>query len=324
VDCILHYGLSTASSRGGYGEHPVYSLLEKEICKTFDSEKALLLPSGFMGMAVLLQVDGTSKDHLFIDSDAHFSVWDAATAANKPITPFRHLNSGNLLEKIQLELLPSEIPVVVSDGVFPISGEIAPLPEYLEILKTYNGRIYLDDAHGMGALGIHGRGILDYFNIQSDICQVSGTLSKAFGGYGGIITGSSKRIDHMEKNSSICAGASPPAIVTAAASAKALSIARENPQLRENLWANVKQARTGLNSLGWDLPNTPVPILCLPQHKKHNPERLREQLFERGIAVPHVRGYTSTPPGGALRIAIFATHTADQIDRLVVTLGALL
>ncbi|MEI8133422.1 MAG: aminotransferase class I/II-fold pyridoxal phosphate-dependent enzyme, partial [Leptolinea sp.] len=155
VDCIRQYGLSTASSRGGYGEHPVYSMLEKEICKTFDTEKALLLPSGYMGMAVLIQVDGTDSDHLFIDSDAHFSVWDAATAAIKPITPFRHLNPDSLLKKIQIELLHGEIPVVISDGVFPISGEIAPLPEYLEILKAYNGRIYLDDAHGMGVLGDH-------------------------------------------------------------------------------------------------------------------------------------------------------------------------
>jgi len=324
VDCIQRYGLSTASSRGGYGEHPVYSMLEKEICKTFDTEKALLLPSGYMGMSVLIQVDGTPKDHLFIDSDAHFSVWDAVTAANKPITLFRHLNPASLLEKIKIELLPGEIPVVVSDGVFPISGEIAPLPEYLEILKAYNGRIYLDDAHGMGVLGNHGRGILDYFNIHLENCSVAGTLSKALGGYGGIITGAAKWIDHLEKNSSICAGASPPAIVTAAASARALSIARENPQLRENLWANVKQARTGLNSLGWDLPDTPVPILCLPQHKKHNLERLREQLFEKGFAIPHVRGYTSTPPGGALRIAIFANHTAEQIDRLISTLNGLM
>jgi 8-amino-7-oxononanoate synthase len=324
ADCLQQYGFSTATSRGGYGEHPVYALLEKEICSYFGTEKALLLPSGYMGMSVLIQVEGLPDDHLFIDSDAHYSVWDAATSSNKPVTAFHHIDPESLQEKIRAELLAGEIPVVISDAVFPISGEIAPLLDYLEIVKPYIGRIYLDDAHGMGVLGNHGRGILDYFNIEQENCRVSGTLSKALGGFGGIITGKSKWIDHLEQNSSICAGASPPAIITAAASAKALSIARENPHLRENLWTNVKQARAGFNNLGWNLPDTLVPILCLPQHKKHNLERLREQLFEQGIAVTHVRSYTSTPPGGALRIALFATHTAEQIDHLVATLGALL
>ena len=323
-DCMLQYGYLTATSRGGYGEHPVYGLLEKEICAYFNSEKSLLLPSGYMGMSILTQVEGTSVDHLFIDSKAHYSVWDAVTFSHKPVTPFHHLIPESLQKKIKEELLPGEIPVVISDAVFPVSGEIAPLPEYLTILQPYDGRIYLDDAHGMGVLGPHGRGILDHFGIETGICQVSGTLSKALGGYGGIITGESEWIDRLEKNSGLCAGASPPPIVTAAASAKALSIARETPRLRENLWANVKQARAGFNSLGWDMEDTPVPILCLPQHRKHNLERLREQLFEKGISVTHVRSYTSTPPGGALRIAVFATHTAEQIDRLLTSVGSLI
>lgn len=323
-DCLARYGFSTATSRGGYGEHPIYILLEKEICAYFNIEKSITLPSGYMGMSILIQAEGTSADHLFIDSNAHYSIWDAVTFSHKPVTPFHHLNPESLRKKIQEELLPREIPVVISDAVFPVSGEIAPLPEYLSTLQPFGGRIYLDDAHGMGVLGEHGRGILDYFGIDAINCKVSGTLSKALGGYGGIITGESDWIDHLEKNSGLCAGASPPPIVTAAASAKALSIARGNPQLRDQLWANVKQARASFNRLGWELEDTPVPILCLPQHRKHNLELLREQLFEKGIAVTHVRSYTSTPPGGALRIAIFATHTADQIDRLVTTLGSLI
>jgi 7-keto-8-aminopelargonate synthetase-like enzyme len=165
---------------------------------------------------------------------------------------------------------------------------------------------------------------MDHFNIKSENCRVCGTLSKALGGYGGIICGNAKWIDHLEQNSSLCVGASPPALVTAAASAKALSIARESPQIRERLWDNVKQARQCFNNLGWELEETPIPIICLRQHKKHNLAWLREQLFNQGIAVTHVRSYTSTPPGGALRIAIFADHTGKQIDRLITSLAALL
>ena len=143
------------------------TLLEKEICAYFNTEKSLLLPSGYMGMSILIQSEGTSRDHLFIDSDAHYSVWDAVTSSHKPVTPFHHLNPESLQRKITEELLPDEIPVVISDAVFPVSGEIAPLPEYLKVLQPYDGRIYLDDAHGMGVLGEHGRGILDYFGIDA-------------------------------------------------------------------------------------------------------------------------------------------------------------
>jgi 8-amino-7-oxononanoate synthase len=323
-DCLNRYGLSTATSRGGYGEHPVYLDLEGEICTYFQTEKALLLPSGYMGLSVFLQADGSPNDHIFIDSYAHFSAWDAVLGAHKSFTPFHHQTPDSLQEKIHTELLPGEIPVIISDAVFPISGEIAPLPDYLQVIQPYGGRIYLDDAHGMGVLGNSGRGILDFFDIQPENYKVCGTLSKALGGAGGIIPGDAGWIDRLEQNSSICAGASPPLIVAAAASAKALEIARKNPQIREQLWANVRQARAGFNSLGWELEDSPVPILCLPQQKKHNLELLREQLFGMGIAVTHVRSYTSTPAGGALRIAIFATHTPEQIDRLISSFGGLL
>lgn len=220
-------------------------------------------------------------------------------------------------KKSKQNCFPGEHPLVISDGVFPISGEIVPLPDYLDVLKPYAGRIFLDDAHGMGVLGEHGRGILDYFTIQSDSIKVCGTLAKALGGYGGIVTGPADWIDMVEQNSGVCIGASPPPLVTAAASAKALEIARENPELRKQLWVNVKQTRDGLRRLGWELEDTPVPIICLLALNGQNLERMQSRLFQQGFAVAHVRSYTSTPPGGALRVAISSGHCAEQIERLI-------
>ncbi|GAP22018.1 7-keto-8-aminopelargonate synthetase [Leptolinea tardivitalis] len=320
ADTLARYGLSTATSRGGFGEHPVYHWLEQEACAYFNTEKALFFPSGYMGMSVLVQTNGSGSDHIFIDSAAHYSLWDAALAANKTITPFHHVNPGHLEEIIRSEILPDEHPLVISDAVFPISGEIAPLPDYLKIIEPFNGRIFLDDAHGVGVLGENGRGILEYFNIQSDRVKTCGTLAKALGGYGGIIAGPGDWIDEMDQNSSICIGASPPPLVTAAASARALTIARENPRLRRQLWANVKQARDGLRSLGWELDDTPVPIICLPSLQGQNLASVQKQLFAQGFAVAYVRSYSSTPAGGALRVAVCAQHTSDQINRLVDTM----
>ncbi len=316
-DALQKYGLSTAASRGGFGEHPVYSELEKQVSLYFDAEKALFFPSGYMGMGILLQTDTTSADHIFIDSGAHYSLWDAAQASTKITTVFRHRSPQDLAEKIREELQPGERPLVISDAVFPVSGEITPLPDYLSIIEPYHGRVFLDDAHGVGVLGEHGRGILDYFNLTAENVKTSGTLAKALGGYGGIITGPAEWIDTVDQNSGVLTGASPLPLVTAAASAKALETARTNPALRGQLHANVKQARDGLRAIGWELEDTPVPIICLPARKGFSPGIVCGRLFEQGIAVDRVRNYTSTPSGGALRVAVCALHSPEQIARLV-------
>ncbi|HEY9075817.1 MAG TPA: pyridoxal phosphate-dependent aminotransferase family protein [Anaerolineaceae bacterium] len=316
VAAIQRYGISTATSRGGYGEHPVYDSLRQSACDFFAAEEMITFPSGYMGMTVLTQATGLLYDHIFIDSWAHYSLWDAAQATNKPITPFHHRNPQHLADLLRHELHPGERPLVVSDGVFPISGEIAPLPAYLEAITPYGGQVYLDDAHAVGVLGIHGRGTPDFYGIQDSRCRTSGTLAKALGGYGGIIWGEKAWVNEVERNSRVCAGSSPPPLPIAAASASALTLAR-NPALREQLWKNVAQARQGCRDLGWAIEDTPVPILCLSGRPEIDLGTVKANLFEQGIAVAHVRSYTSTPPGGALRVAIFATHTSEQIDHLL-------
>jgi 8-amino-7-oxononanoate synthase len=320
---LSQYGFSTATSRGGYGEHPVYNLLEQEACAFFGAEKVLYFASGYLGISVLTQSTGNRFNHIFIDSSAHFSLWDAAYATNMPITAFHHVRPQSLAEKLQNELHPKERPLVLSDGVFPVSGEIAPLPEYLSLVKPYQGLVYLDDAHAVGVLGKGGRGTPEYYEINDESCSTTATLAKALGGFGGLIWGKAGWVEALDRASRICAGASPPPLVVAAASASALVVARTIPELRTRLWANVAQARAGFRSLGWEIAETPIPILCLEGRSGVSLERIKKGLFERDIAVEIVRSYTSTPAGGAIRIAIFATHSDEQIDRLIRATGQL-
>ena len=321
AEAARRYGISTATSRGGYGEHPLYAELEGEARAFFGAEKVLYFPSGYQGMAVLTQATGGAFEHIFIDLSAHFSLWDAAYATNRPITPFHHLRPESLAARLREDLQPGERPLVLSDGVFPISGEIAPLPDYLALAEEYGGRVYLDDAHSVGVLGEHGRGTPELFSVSDSRCRTSGTLAKALGGYGGIIWGEAGWVEEIDRNSRVLAGASPPPLVAAAASAAALRVARTSPGLLAALRSNVARARRSLTELGWEMGDSPAPILCLEAREGMNLIRLRDRLFERGIAVDYVRSYTSAPPGGGLRIAVFATHTAEQIDRLVEEIG---
>ncbi len=324
ADALARYGLSTATSRGGYGEHPVYTELEAQTCAFFGCERVLYYASGYMGASILVQAGLRAGDHFFLDEAAHFSLWDAAALSNCPQTPFRHLDPAALAKALRGELQPGERPIVLTDGLFPISGEIAPLPDYLELLRPLHGELIVDDAHAVGVLGAHGRGTPEHFNIDDPGCQATGTFNKALGGFGGFLCGDRKKLDRIEQNSRILIGSSPPPLPAAAASAKALELLRESPQLLGELRSNIEHARAGLAALGWELPESPSPILCLDARDGVNLIELRDGLFKNGVAVEYITNYPSTPPGGALRIAVFATHTAHQIDHLLHTMKELL
>ncbi len=324
VEAIQQYGMSTGTSRGGYGEHPVYDALTAEVNTYFGTQQCLTFASGYLGALILAQGLAACSERLFIDEGSHFSVWDGARSTGKPLVPFRHMDHEHLASLLLRELRPGERPLVLTDGLFPISGELAPIPEYLDLAHRYGGCVAIDDAHAVGAIGPNGRGTLDTYGHASQCCYWCATLSKALGGYGGVIAGSQEQIENLLRGSRVFAGASPPPLPAAAAATTALRIARTEPQRRRRLWSNVSLARRGLRSLGWDLPDSPVPILCLRARKNLDLARLQQELFSKDLCVAHVTRYSSTPPGGALRIAIFASHSSEQIERLIYELGRLL
>lgn len=325
TETLKRYGLSTATSRGGYGEHPVYQQLEQAAARFFEAERAIYFVSGYLGNAILVQGLQGDYDQIFVDQDSHFSVWDGVRTAGIPVTPFRHRDPQHLASCCRANLKPGERPLVISDGVFPVSGEVAPVPDYVQALAPYEGAILcLDDAHATGVIGEKGQGTLEYYGLQGKGRHTTYTFSKALAGHGGVIAGGAALIEKLVQNSTVPGAASQSPLPAAAASTRALELVRSDPDLRRRLWANVRRAREGLRALGWPLADTPVPILCLATRPGLDLARLQSELFARDICVAHVTKYSSTPPGGALRIAIFATHTAEQIDRLIFELGTLL
>lgn len=327
VDAIQRYGLTTATSRGGYGEHPAYQAVEQAAADFFGAERAVYFTSGYLGAAILLQGLRDSYDAIFVDDASHSSIWSGARSTGAPVVAFRHIQPDDLAARLSQQLRPGQRPLVIGDGVFPISGEIAPVPAYVEVLEPYPGAtLCLDDAHATGVLGANGRGTSEHWMLggtQSVQVVAVHTLSKALGGFGGILAGSAELVDHLARRAAAYGGASPPPLPAAAASAAAFGLVRAEPERRTRLRANIARARAGLRALGWPLDDTPTPILCLGRRPGIDLARLQGALFARDICVAHVTSYSSTPPGGALRIAIFATHSDEQIDRLIAELAAL-
>jgi glycine C-acetyltransferase/8-amino-7-oxononanoate synthase len=337
AEALQQYGLTSGTSRGGYGEHPAFHAVESAGAAFFGEARSLYTVSAYLGSGVLLQGLRGEYERVYLDDAAHFSLREAAAAAGNPVHTFHHRDPAALAETLKKTLRPGERPLALSDGVFPISGEIAPLDGYEAVLAGYDGAVLcVDDAHATGVIGEQGRGSLEYVSstrpghaqnggVAGPVrCYTTHTLSKAMGGHGGLIAGSSALIAQLWRNAPALAGSSPAPIPAAAGSAWALQHVAAHPELREKLWANVRRAREGFRKLGWELEDAPIPILCLRGRAGLDLARIQQELFARDLCVAHVTRYSSTPAGGALRVAVFASHTEQQIDRLIAELSGLL
>ena len=226
VDAIQRYGLTTATSRGGYGEHPAYQAVEQAAASFFDAERAVYFTSGYLGAAILLQGLRDSYDAIFVDDAAHSSIWSGARSTGAPVRAFRHIQPDDLAAQLRQHLRPGDRPLVIGDGVFPISGEIAPVPAYVEVLEPYPGAMLcLDDAHATGVLGATGRGTTNTGRLpprsRPSICcsyveQSARRLRRD-------LAGSTELVEHLARRAAAFVGASPPPLPAAAASAAASS-----------------------------------------------------------------------------------------------------
>jgi 8-amino-7-oxononanoate synthase len=331
-DAAQRHGLHSATSRAGFGNTPPTLLVERRAAEFFGCDSAFYFPTGYASNSVMLRAVGSQFDAVFLDEHAHFSVAEAAAQTGKPTYRFRHRDAGGLADALREHLAPGERPLVASDGVFSVLGTIAPLDEYGNVLASYAGAgLLVDDAHGVGVLGDRGRGTIEHFGLfDGTVNADSGasvllcaTLSKALGGYGGIIPGSQAFVEQARKASHWYDGATPAPAAVTAASARALELIQAEPELRGRLRANVRMLKDGLRRLGFKVVDSPVPILCLVVGDGENMRRIQAELMRRGIAVAYMAAYSGLGPAGGLRIAVFATHTEAMIGQLLDELARL-
>lgn len=228
-DATHIYGLGSGTSRASFGNHSILLDVEAKAAKFFESEAAHYYASGYLGSGILLQGLAPDYDVIFMDDDAHYSVQDGAAMARKPVVCFSHRSPEDLRNKLRKKLKADQRPLIISDGIFPVSGELVPLDEYHQILLDFDHALLcVDDAHATGVIGKKGHGTLEYFGLQGAGYYSSGTLSKALGGFGGIIAGSKELIERVTFN-----GASS---APAGAAAAAIELLMARPKIRHRLW----------------------------------------------------------------------------------------
>jgi glycine C-acetyltransferase/8-amino-7-oxononanoate synthase len=317
------FGLHSGTNRGYVGTSPPVAEVESRAADFFAKDDAYYLCSGYSAPHVMISALAPSVDALLIDECSHYSVLEASRLADKPVKTFRHRNADHLRSLAR----ESGTVLVAADAIGPVTGEIVPLGDFLHALQECEGSaLLLDDAHGFGVLGSHGRGTLERAGVWERTngltdevvrIHVCGTLSKGLGGFGGIVPGSCDFISLIRRGSHYFEGSSGPASPIAAGSAKALEIVMREPTLRESLKRNSSNLRTALRRLGLSVPEGEAAHFGVTTGDARHLRQVSESLKEQGIFLPYMSRYAGVPPEGMLRFAVFASHTPEQIDRLI-------
>ena len=323
------YGIGAATSRAGFGNQPPTLELEAAAAEYFGQPAALYLASGYAAPAALLAALSETFAAVFVDEQSHYAGLEAIRATGRPMIPFRHRDPADLRRKLRSELSATQRPAVLTDGVFAATGRIAPVSEYRHLLGRYPGScLVLDDAHGAGVLGEAGRGTLEHFGAAPpQVNQLApqptaprlytcATLSKALGGYGGIIAGAGELIEQIKACSRQYEGCTAPPAPVAAASARALRLLIEDPSPRRRLAENARRLRAGLLRIGLDIEDLPTPIVAIDLGDSDLMIGIQRRLLGRGVAIGCLR-YPGTGDRAALRIAVSAAHTGEMIDLLL-------
>ena len=311
-------GLNVAASRLTTGNHPIYPRLERELARFFGAPAALLLPDGYLGLVAAAQALAGEFTHALMDQFAHGALVDAARMLDCPVKKFRHRDSADLARMLS-RCGRGARPLLLTDGMFAHDGSVAPLREYLKVLPA-RGMLLVDDCHGAGVLGRTGKGALEHVGVGRQRIVQCATLSKAFGVYGGVVLCSATFRRKMLASSRSFIGTTPLPPPLAGAVLAALGILQREPARRKRLFQNVSFVRTRLRRAGWEIAETPGPIIRLQEMSALREIEIKKRLFAAGIYPPYLK-YGDASARGIFRFVISSEHTRAHLEQLVSALA---
>ncbi len=310
---LNRYGYGAGASRLLSGGSILHKELEVKIARFKETESAILFNSGYTANIGILTAITNENTSIFSDKLNHASIIDGCKLSKSNTFIYRHKDVTHLEELLKKSVTKKKI--IVTDSVFSMDGDIAPVKDLYSLCQKYKAMLYIDDAHATGVLG-NGKGILTHFDIKPEpwIIQM-GTFSKAFGSFGAFLAGSNDVIQWVLNNarSLIYSTALPTCVI--AASIAALNIIENNPDVIKKLWHNRNKVANGIQRIGYDIMGTETPIIPIRTGSLENTTRISTYLFDLGIYAPAIRPPTVQEP--RIRITITAAHTEEDIERLI-------
>jgi len=312
-EAIDQYGVGPAAVRSIAGTQSLHRELESKLAAFKGVEDVISVQSGLLANQAVIPTITTADDVIFSDELNHASIIDGTRLSRAKVVRYKHNDVADLEAKLQSEPVTRN-RLIITDGVFSMDGDVAPMKEIVEVAEKYDAMTMADDAHGEGVLGRAGRGVADHFGLHGRVDIEIGTLSKAFGVVGGYIAGKKAIVDYLRQRARpfLFSSAVTPADI--AACIAAVDILAESGELVEKLWANTKYFKDKMKALGFNLGQSATPITPVMIGDTHKARTLSQKLFEHGVFTMAI-GFPTVPKGKErLRVMISATHSTEDLN----------
>lgn len=313
---IDKYGSGCAGSPFLNGTLDIHIRLQDELADFLGKEGVMLFSAGFQANSGTIPCLMGRNDYVIYDERDHASIMEGKQITFATTYKYRHNNMEDL-ERVLQRCPMDACKLVVTDGVFSMEGDVAPIPRMVELCKQYQATLMVDEAHGVGVFGREGRGTCDHFNCLPDVEVVMGTFSKSLASVGGFVASDKETINWMKHNVRpyiFTASISPASTASVLA---ALHIMRSEPERREALWDITRYAMKSFKDLGFEIGNTETPIIPLFVRDNEKTFILTHMLFEAGVFVTPVIAPAVPSEDTLVRFALMATHTRQQVDTAV-------
>ncbi len=316
IAAVQKYGTSCSGSRFLNGTLDLHEELEAKLAKFVGKEEAVTYSTGFQVNLGVVGCLGFRGGFIFLDSLDHACIIDGSRLSFSEVRKFRHNDMADLEKKLWLTPRNANKLIVV-DGVYSMEGDLAPVPQLVELCQKYNASLMIDDAHGLGVVGENGSGTASHFGLTDKVDLIMGTFSKSFGSLGGFIAGDKTVIEYLKHNSRtlIFSASMTPAAVAAAS--KALDIMIEEPERREHLWEVTRYAQEAFKANGFDTGHTQSPIIPLFVRDTFKAMTIVKLAYEQGVFITPVIAPAVPEKDVLIRFALMATHNKEHVDEAV-------
>ena len=313
IEAVKKYGTGCAGSRFLNGTLDIHVQLEERLAKFVGKEDAISFSTGFQVNEGVISCITGREDYLIWDELNHASIIEGIRLSFSNKLKYKH-NDMESLEKQLRKCEPDKVKLIVTDGVFSMEGDVANISEIVRLAKQYNANVMVDEAHGIGVLGNHGRGTCDHFGVSNDVDLIMGTFSKSFAALGGFIASDKDTINYLRHHSRtyIFSASCTPASVAAANAA--LDIMLNEPEHMEQLWKLTHYALDGFRQMGCEIGHTSTPIIPLFIRDNDLTFLIVKELFDEGIFVNPVVSPAVASQDTLIRFSLMATHTQAQLD----------
>ena len=319
INAINKYGTSCSGSRYMTGTVNLHVELEEKLADFFEKERCLLFSTGYQTGQGIIPTLVQRGEYIVSDRDNHASLVAAtvmALGAGANLARYNHNNMEDL-ERVLQTIPESAGRLIVSDGVFSVSGEIVDLPTLVTLAKKYNARILIDDAHAVGVIGKTGRGTPSEFSLVKEVDLIMGTFSKTFGSLGGYVVGDRTVINFIKHNAPALIFSASPTPASVAAVLATLEIIRTEPELMERLIANTDYVRQALLKAGFTLMPSRTAIVTVLISDQMKTLHFWKKLFDAGVYVNAFIRPGVMPGHEALRTSFMATHQKVHLDKVI-------